>query len=202
MIDAIKNGEIKDATIVRVVSSRVKAIGLQRAREADIPTACHTLKSFREQHPKVDDETQLRKDYDKALAQLVLDDRPHLVVCAGYLLVLKHTFLDPLEQAGVPAINIHPALPGEFTGMHAIEKAYQAFKKGSITKTGVMIHYVIAEVDAGKPLVVKELDIDNDETCAQLEERMHKLEWLAIVEGTQRAITNLQNTTTNTSRLS
>ncbi len=51
---------------------------------------------------------------------------------------------------------------------------------------------MIAEVDAGEPVVIKELAIDEDETCAQLEERMHKLEWLAIVEGTLLAVKALR----------
>lgn len=55
-----------------------------------------------------------------------------------------------------------------------------------------MVHYGISEVDADEPLVVMELDINKNETCAQLEQRMHHIEWLAIVEGTKLAIGKLQ----------
>ncbi|KAL8684388.1 MAG: hypothetical protein Q9218_008313, partial [Villophora microphyllina] len=191
IIDAVRNGEIKDAAIVRVVSNRVKAFGLQRAQEAGIPTLYHNLKKYGEQHPNHQDDLQLRQSYDQTLADLVLQDQPHLVVCAGWMHIVSPAFLNPLEKAGVPAINLHPALPGAFNGINAIERAYQAFLDGSITKTGVMIHYVISEVDAGKPLVIKELDLMKGETCAQFKKRMHSLEWVAIVQGVQLALSNL-----------
>lgn len=136
--------------------------------------------------------------YDKALADLVLEDGPNLMVCAGWLHIVSSAFLDPLAKAGVPAINLHPALPGAFNGINAIERAHQAFLEGSITKTGVMVHYVISEVDAGQPLVVKELEITKGETCTQLEHRMHNLEWVAIVEGVELAIKNIQYATQKT----
>ena len=39
IIDACQNGEIPNAIIVRVISNREKAFGLERARKASIPTA-------------------------------------------------------------------------------------------------------------------------------------------------------------------
>ena len=176
-----------------MISNRVKAFGLQRAQKAGIPTLYHNLNKFREQHPEYSDDLQSRENYDKALAGLVLADQPDLVVCAGWMHVVSSAFLDSLAAAGVPAINLHPALPGAFNGINAIERAHQAFLEGTISRTGCMIHYVVAEVDAGRPLVVEEVDILQGETCAQLEERMHKVEWRAIVQGVQLAIKNMQH---------
>ncbi|KAL9013809.1 MAG: hypothetical protein Q9173_001522 [Seirophora scorigena] len=193
IMDAIKDGKIQDAEIVQVISNRLKAYGLQRARDAGIPTDYHNLKKFGKEHPELANEDQIRRGYDQALADKILDNRRErsLVVCAGWMHVLSPVFLDSLEQSSVPIINLHPALPNAFDGIDALERAYHAFQEGLITKTGVMVHYVISEVDAGKPLVIKELDIARDETCAQLEQRMHSLEWLALVEGVQLAITNM-----------
>ncbi|KAL8737650.1 MAG: hypothetical protein Q9181_001464 [Wetmoreana brouardii] len=193
IIDAVKSGEIKDAEIVRVVSNRMKAFGLQRAQQAGIPTLYHNLKAYGKQHLDFQNDSQLRESYDEALADLVLQDQPHLLVCAGWMHIVSPAFLDPLANAGIPAINLHPALPGAFNGINAIERAHQAFLEGSVTKTGVMIHYVISEVDAGEPLVIKELVILEGETLAQLEERMHNLEWVAIVQGIQLAIERIRN---------
>ncbi|KAL8803215.1 MAG: hypothetical protein Q9182_003316 [Xanthomendoza sp. 2 TL-2023] len=191
IIDAVKSGQIQNAEIVRVVSNRVKAFGLQRARDAGIPTFYHNLMKYRELSPE-----NFREAYDEALAELILGDNPNLVVCAGYMLIVTEAFLNPMAKAGIPAINLHPALPGAFNGINAIQRAHQAFQEGKITKTGCMMHYVITEVDAGEPLVIKELDIQQGETLAQLEERMHNLEWVAIVEGVQRAINNLSEVPT------
>ncbi|KAL8857081.1 MAG: hypothetical protein Q9178_006373 [Gyalolechia marmorata] len=192
IIDAIKDGTIQNAEIVRVVSNRAAAKGLLRAQEADIPTLYHNLRKFGEQNPHHQDNPDLlRQDYDKKLADLVLEDQPNIVVAAGFMHVLSAAFLDPLAKAGIPAINLHPALPGQFNGINAISRAHHAFVQGSITKTGLVVHYMIAEVDAGEPLVIKELNLQPGESLEQLEQRMHSLEWLAIVEGVQLAIKSL-----------
>lgn len=73
----------------------------------------------------------------------------------------------------VPIINLHPALPGAFDGAHAIERALDAFQKGEVTRTGVMVHRVVAEVDRGEPLLVKEVEIKPEDTLQDLEERIH-----------------------------
>ena len=132
---------------MRVVSNRREAYGLQRAQHAGIPTAYCNLKNYGKQHPELEGNT-LRDGYDKLLADLVMNDKPHLLVLAGFMHVLSPSFLEPLVQAGIATINLHPSLPNLFNGMNAIERAYQASQDGIITKTGVMIHYVIAEVTA------------------------------------------------------
>lgn len=106
-----------------------------------------------------------RTEYDKDLAALVLADKPDLVVCAGFMNILNDTFLDPLADAHVPIINLHPALPvgcnqsslssslrikhdqGQFNGAKAIERAQKAWLEGKVEKTGIMIHqYVVSEL--------------------------------------------------------
>jgi phosphoribosylglycinamide formyltransferase len=75
----------------------------------------------------------------------------------------------------IPCINLHPALPGAFDGADAIGRAYQAFQDGTIDKTGVMVHRVVAEVDRGEPLVVREIPIKQGETKEQLETNIHQV---------------------------
>ena len=45
--------------------------------------------------------------------------------------ILSEAFLDLMGP--VPVINLHPALPGAFDGANAIERAYEAWKRGEIT---------------------------------------------------------------------
>ena len=92
---------------------------------------------------------------------------------------------------GRPA-GMHPALPGVFNGAHAIQRAWEAFKDGKITKTGVMIHYVIEEVDEGEPILVREITMEHGESLEDLETRIHKIEHEAIVEGTIIALETLK----------
>jgi phosphoribosylglycinamide formyltransferase len=75
----------------------------------------------------------------------------------------------------IPCINLHPALPGAFDGADAIGRAYQAFQEGKIEKTGVMVHRVVAEVDRGEPLVVRDIPIHQGETKEELETHIHQV---------------------------
>lgn len=105
------------ATIVRVISNRKNAYGLERAKRAGIPTLYHNLLKYKKNHPPTDQGTRAaREEYDNELANLVLQDAPALVICLGFLHVLTTSFLDPIESAGINIINLHPALPGEFSG--------------------------------------------------------------------------------------
>jgi phosphoribosylglycinamide formyltransferase len=205
LIDAVADKTI-DAEIIRVISSSSTAFGLTRAEKAQIPTTVHQLKGYYADLPK-GDRPKARKQFNKDLANLVLfgdkdgdEDqvkekkhvRPDLIVCAGWMLILSPDFLSPLEDEGISIINLHPALPGAFDGTHAIERAWQAGQDGQITKGGVMIHKVIQQVDAGEPLLVKEIDIVKGETVEEYEEKVHKVEHVAIVEGTKLALKEIK----------
>jgi phosphoribosylglycinamide formyltransferase len=102
--------------------------------------------------------------------------------------IVTPQFLDPSAAAGIRIINLHPALPGEFAGAGAIERAWKAGKEEGLKRTGVMIHEVIAEVDAGEAIVTKEIELREGESLEELEERVHKVEHGLIVEGTRKAL--------------
>jgi phosphoribosylglycinamide formyltransferase len=102
--------------------------------------------------------------------------------------IVTPQFLDPIAAAGIRIINLHPALPGEFAGAGAIERAWKAGKEEGLKRTGVMIHEVIAEVDAGEAIVTKEIELREGESLEELEERVHKVEHGLIVEGTRKAL--------------
>lgn len=108
---------------------------------------------------------------------------------------------DPAEKgARIPIINLHPALPGTFPGAHAIKDAWDAFNatdnEGTgkkIEKTGLMIHRVIPELDAGKPVVVREVELKEGESLDELEERIHKIEHEAIVDAVEVVVGMLRD---------
>ncbi|MCJ1401687.1 hypothetical protein MMC11_004904 [Xylographa trunciseda] len=188
LIDAIASSKIPNAKIIHVISNRKDAYGLQRAEKAGISTSYHNLQKYKKQYPDQSVEN-IRAIYDRDLAEMVLKNTPDLVVCAGFMHILADTFLQPLYEVGVPIINLHPALPGQFNGVDAIARAHQAFQRHEITKTGIMIHYVISEVDMGTPILVKEIELKLGESLEDLEQRIHMVEWQTIVEGTNMALT-------------
>lgn len=174
-----------------VISSSPTAYGLERAQKAGIKTHVHSLASYYGDLPK-DAKTErlaARQKFNADLGNFIVAQKDtSLVVCAGWMLILSPKFLEPVEKAQISIINLHPALPGAFAGIRAIERAWEAGQKGELTKGGVMIHYVIAAVDEGEPLVVKELDMKVGESLDEYEDRVHKVEHVAIVEGAKKAL--------------
>jgi phosphoribosylglycinamide formyltransferase len=106
--------------------------------------------------------------------------------------ILTPDFLSPIAAAGIKVINLHPALPGEFAGAGAIERAWEAGTNEGLKRTGVMIHEVIAEVDAGEAIVTKEVELREGESLDDLETRIHEVEHGLIVEGTRRTLERIK----------
>lgn len=64
-----------------------------------------------------------------------------------------------------------------------------------LSSTGIMIHKVIAEVDMGTPILVREIPFIKgvDEDIKALEQRIHEIEWKAVPEGIEIAIKELRD---------
>jgi folate-dependent phosphoribosylglycinamide formyltransferase PurN len=99
--------------------------------------------------------------------------------------IVSPTFLNYFPNR---VINLHPALPGQFAGTHAIDRAFAAYQQGEITHSGCMVHIVIPEVDAGPVLATAEVPILPEDSLADFEERMHKVEHTLIVKATKLAL--------------
>jgi formyltetrahydrofolate-dependent phosphoribosylglycinamide formyltransferase len=170
LIDRAASGDL-DVTIAVVVSSEATAFGLTRAQRAGIPTEVMNLKTVLAQGGD-------RAVFDVALADLVAGYEPDLVVLAGWMLVLSEAFIDRFPGR---VINLHPALPGAFPGTHAIERAHDAFGRGEIDRTGVMVHRVVPEIDAGPVIAVEHVPMFPGESVEKLEERVHQVEHNLLV---------------------
>ncbi|CAG8485567.1 8146_t:CDS:1 [Paraglomus occultum] len=181
LIDATENGTLK-ATITLVVSSKATAYGLKRAEAANIPTLVFPLQAYR-------DAGKSRIEYDIDLAAKIKVYEPDLIVLAGWMLILSSEFLDHFAPKNV--INLHPALPGQFNGTDAIRRAYEAYKRGEIQKTGVMVHKVIPEVDSGELIVSEEVAILETDTLDDLQTRIHSVEHRLIVAGANKILHEL-----------
>lgn len=182
-LQALIDAQIPNTDIVLVLSNRKNAYGLVRATDASIPTAYLALQPYLKTNP---DKT--RDDYDREVAKMVLDVNPDLVVLAGWMHIFGEGFLEPLEARGVPAINLHPALPGAFDGANALERAYEAFQRGEVGGTGVMVHRVVKDVDRGAPVIVRDVRIDPGESLEHVAARVHAVEHEIIVEAVRRVL--------------
>lgn len=180
IIERIGAGDL-DAEIAVVVSNRSDAYGLQRASAAGIPTEVLDLAEIKAAGGD-------RSSYDVELAGLVAGYKPDLIVLAGWMLILGTGFLKRFTPS---IINLHPALPGVFPGTDAIARAYAAYQAGDIKHTGVMVHRVIEEVDAGTVIVQEPVPIFADDSLEDLEERIHMVEHNLIVAAVDMVLRTL-----------
>lgn len=175
ILDACREGALP-AAVVAVISNRRDAYGLERARQAGLPALALPKRK----------ETD-RRDYDRALADQVAAFQPDWIVLAGWLRLLSMEFL---ERFPGRVVNIHPALPGTFPGLDAIERAFEAWQRGEIDHSGVMIHLVPDEgVDAGPVLAQERVDFQPGDTLESFETRVHAIEHRLYVETLHRLIT-------------
>ena len=167
ILDACASGELP-ATVVSVISNKVDAYGLVRAKNVGVE-AIH--------FPKQENES--RRDYDARLADYVSTCLPDYVILAGWMRILSSSFLSSFPNR---VINLHPALPGIFPGTHAIERAFEAYQRGEIKHTGVMVHFVPDEgVDNGPVLDQQEIHFQPDESLERFEARVHEVEHKLLV---------------------
>jgi phosphoribosylglycinamide formyltransferase-1 len=135
IIDAIAEQRLH-ARIALVVSNVAAAPGLARAEAAGIPTAVLPHRQW-----------PTREAYDIALAETLRQRHVDLVCLAGFMRLLGPRFIDAFPHK---ILNIHPSLLPSFPGLEAQR---QAFEHG-VQVTGVTVHFVDAQLDAG-PIVLQ-----------------------------------------------
>jgi phosphoribosylglycinamide formyltransferase-1 len=167
VLDACASGQL-DAEVVAVVSNRCEAHGLERARLAGVAAVCLEPRAG-----------EARADYDARLADVVAGFGPDVVLLAGWMRILALSFLGWFPGC---VVNLHPALPGEYPGTHAIERAFDDARAGGRDHTGVMVHLVPDEgVDDGPVLATAHVPIHPDDTLEALTERVHATEHRLLV---------------------
>ena len=168
VLDACADGRLA-ATVVAVVSDHADAHALVRAGTAGVP-AVHVGRHAGEP----------RADYDARLADVVAGFGPDLVVLAGWMRILTMSFLGWFPQR---VVNLHPALPGELPGTHAIERAFAEAQAGHRAATGVMVHLVPDEgVDDGPVLGSAPVAIRVEDTLESLTARVRQAEHELLVD--------------------
>jgi formyltetrahydrofolate-dependent phosphoribosylglycinamide formyltransferase len=178
ILDACAAGQLP-AQVVVVVSNRSDAYGLTRAERAGVPAVAFPPRPYLQGG-------RGRLAYDADLARLVAGYRPDWVALAGWMRLLSMEFLRPFSGR---VINLHPALPGQFPGVDGIARAYEAFRRGEITHTGVMVHFVPDEgVDDGPPILTERAPIYPEDTLETLEARVHSIEHRVYVEALRRVL--------------
>jgi len=146
----IKKGEIRNSQISFVFSNRIRGENIESDRffslvkELGIELIHLSSRKFKSTIKK-DDPERWRQLYDEEIIERIDKFRVDLIILAGYMLILgKETC------RRYPIINLHPALPNGPKGTWQ-EVIWELIKKGA-KETGVMMHIVTPDLDAGPPL--------------------------------------------------
>ena len=149
LIDAVNENYI-NGEIVFVGSNRMKAYGLERARNNNIEALC------------IKDEA--------LLIEKLIEKKVDLVVLAGYLAILSDNFINHFENK---IINIHPSLIPAFCGegMYGIHVHEAVFKRG-VKVSGATVHFVSNVVDDGPIILQKAIDISDCNSPEEIQQKV------------------------------
>ena len=150
--------------VVAVAANKPGAGALQRARDADVPTAVFELPLYAD-----------RAARDAAMAAWLETRGVRLVVLAGYMHVLTPAFLERFPDA---IVNVHPSLLPDFPGAHAVEEQLAA----GVTESGATVHLVDEGVDSGPILRQQRVPVLPGDTAATLHERIKAVEHRLLPE--------------------
>jgi phosphoribosylglycinamide formyltransferase 1 len=172
------------ARVVGVGSDREGITGLKRAEQAGVTTFVHPLP------PGTD-----RAQWDRELTRLVAGFQPGLVVLAGFMKLVGPKFL---AAFGGRLINTHPALLPSFPGMHGPRDALAHGVKVS----GATVFLVDEGVDSGVIVDQVAVPVKDDDSVAELHERIKVAERELLVQTVHRMATRSWQVTGRTLRWS
>lgn len=168
LIDRIADGSIHGAEIVRVISNNPGVYALERAQRAGIPSQVLSPKDFAS-----------REEFNDALLAALQASGADLVVLAGCLVAIPPQVVKAYPNR---IINIHPALIPSFCGkgfygLHVHEKVLER----GVKVTGATVHFVDEDLDHGKILLQKAVEIPDGITPEELQQKvMKEAEWIIL----------------------
>ena len=168
IIDGIRQGNISNVQIVRVISNNKNAYALERAGQAGIDAVCISPRDFED-----------REQFNEAFIREVDAASPDLVVLAGFLVVLPAGLIRKYENR---IINIHPSLIPSFcgTGYYGL-KVHEAALARGVKVTGATVHFVDEGTDTGPIIMQKPVAVLPGDTPEILQRRvMEEAEWIIL----------------------
>lgn len=178
LIDAEKSGIIKSGKIRLVVSDNPEAYALKRAELAGIPAVYIPAGE---------------KVFEKALSDVLDENRIELVVLAGFLRILSAGFVNRYKNR---IINVHPSLVPSFCGKGFYgTRVHEAALKYGVKVTGATVHFVNEIPDGGKIIMQKAVEVLPDDVPETLRKRvMERAEWIILPQAAELVSKNILET--------
>ncbi len=166
LLDAQAAGTLQSGAIRLVVSSKPGAYALTRAEKAGVDTA-------------ILEKMDTAAHYGAALQALLAAHDIHMVVLAGFMLILHENFVRAYEGR---ILNVHPSLIPAFCGAGYYGlKVHRAALAYGVKLTGATVHLVNEIPDGGKILAQKAVKIKKGDTPETLQKRvMKQAEWVLL----------------------
>ncbi len=168
LIDAEKNGIIKNGKISLVVSNNKNAYALKRAKMNDIEAAVVLKK-----------ECGSQEAFEEKIIDLLTEREIDLIVLAGFMSILSESFTKKFERK---IMNVHPSLIPSFcgAGFYGL-KVHEAALSYGVKVTGATVHFVNEIPDGGEIILQKAVEIMPDDTPEVLQKRvMTEAEWIIL----------------------
>jgi phosphoribosylglycinamide formyltransferase-1 len=147
------------AEIAIVISNRIDAPGLDRAKASGIPAVVVESKSFGKD----------RAGFEAKLQSVLDQHKIELICLGGFMRLFTPEFA---RRWYGKMLNIHPSLLPSFPGLDPHGQALRAGVKIS----GATVHFVIAETDAGPILMQGAVGVSDHDTAETLSERILEVE--------------------------
>ena len=170
LIDAECRGELGAGKISLVIASKPGVYALERAKNAGIDAIVLSRKDYAS-----------IKDYSRALADKMTEEKIDLVVLAGFLTIIDEQVYEAFPNR---ILNVHPALIPSFCGkgFYGLHVHEAALKKG-VKVSGATVHIVTPECDAGPIVLQRAVEVKDDDTPETLQLRiMEEAEWKILPE--------------------
>ncbi len=168
IMDACEGGGL-DAKIVTVISNNSQSGAAKRARNHDLPFVHLSGQT----HPG-------SGQLDQVICAQLVDAGAELVMLAGYMKKLGARTLEAFKGR---ILNTHPALLPRFGGQGMYgNRVHQAVLDAGETVTGITIHHVDGEYDAGPQFAQVEVPVEPGDTVDSLADRVQARERLFLVE--------------------
>jgi phosphoribosylglycinamide formyltransferase-1 len=144
--------------IACVASNKPGVRALERAERAGIANRVFPLEDYRD-----------RDGRDAAMAGWLEQQGVRLVVCAGYMHLLRRCFLQRFPGR---VVNTHSAPLPDFPGPHPIHDVLAA----GVPETAATVHYVDGGVDTGPVIAAERVPVVAGDDEARLRARVQAVE--------------------------
>jgi phosphoribosylglycinamide formyltransferase-1 len=144
--------------IVAVASNAEGVRALERAEQAGILTATFAVDDYPD-----------RETRDTAMAEWLERQGVDLVVCAGYMHLLRRCFLKRFPGR---VVNTHSAPLPDFPGPHPIDDVLAA----GVPETAATVHYVDGGVDTGPVIAAERVPVLPTDDVTSLKRRVQAVE--------------------------